>query len=295
MTQHEALEVIGEIYDAALQPERWPETLRKVHEFVGASEPLLPAPPADPTEAIALAELPEAQQGRVRMLLPHLLRAAEIMQRLREAQAKRVGALAALEDIGCGVVILDERAVATFCNRSARRTFSQNDGLKLRSRGPGASDARLLAAEAPAQKALERAIEECLRPDVEPHDCSRGVRISRPSKRPDYIVQINALATRVDLRALGAPGAAIVFISDPDSELVVEEALLRRLYALTPAESRLAQLLVNGETLAGAAKRLGISETTAKTQLQNLFWKTGTHRQPELVKLLLSLASTTLR
>jgi DNA-binding CsgD family transcriptional regulator len=58
-------------------------------------------------------------------------------------------------------------------------------------------------------------------------------------------------------------------------------------YALTPAEMRLTAHLVNGGTIAGYAKTHGISRHTARNQLQAAYCKTGTHRQAELVSLLL--------
>lgn len=58
-------------------------------------------------------------------------------------------------------------------------------------------------------------------------------------------------------------------------------------YALTPAEMRLTAYLVNGGTIANYAKAQGISRNTARNQLQAAYCKTGTHRQAELVSLLL--------
>jgi len=289
MTDEErALELIGEIYDAALEPDRWPQVVTTVSSFIGGARPLLPASSERTHDwaalASAAAHLDAAQRARMQMVLPHLMRASEVAHRLRDAGARRTGALAGLDGIGCGVVILDERGSPAFVNQAARRIFAEDDGLRIRG--------RLFAADAHAQKTLEAAIADCLRPDTDERDCSRGLRVPRPSKRPDYVVQVASLARRSDLRAAGTPGSAIVFISDPDSRLEVDDALLRRLYGLTRAESRLAQLLLNGETLAGAAKQLEVSESTAKTQLQHIFQETETHRQAELVRLLLSLAST---
>jgi DNA-binding CsgD family transcriptional regulator len=59
--------------------------------------------------------------------------------------------------------------------------------------------------------------------------------------------------------------------------------LLRCHFGLTPAEARLALQLVAGETLRAAAVNLGISYETARTELKNIFNKTGTCRQAELV------------
>jgi DNA-binding CsgD family transcriptional regulator len=58
-------------------------------------------------------------------------------------------------------------------------------------------------------------------------------------------------------------------------------------YGLTPAEVRLMAHLVNGGTIASYAKDRGLSRNTARNQLQSAYCKTGTHRQAELVSLLL--------
>ena len=59
--------------------------------------------------------------------------------------------------------------------------------------------------------------------------------------------------------------------------------LLRCHFGLTPAEARLALHLVAGETLRSAALKLRITYETARTHLKNIFSKTGTCRQAELV------------
>jgi DNA-binding CsgD family transcriptional regulator len=64
--------------------------------------------------------------------------------------------------------------------------------------------------------------------------------------------------------------------------------LLRRHFGLTQAEARLALHLVAGETLRFAAVKLSISYETARTHLKNIFKKTGTCRQAELVIVILT-------
>jgi DNA-binding CsgD family transcriptional regulator len=59
--------------------------------------------------------------------------------------------------------------------------------------------------------------------------------------------------------------------------------LLQCHFGLTPAEARLALHLVAGETLRSAAVKLSITYETARTHLKNIFNKTGTCRQAELV------------
>jgi DNA-binding CsgD family transcriptional regulator len=63
---------------------------------------------------------------------------------------------------------------------------------------------------------------------------------------------------------------------------------LRCHFGLTPAEARLAVHLVTGESLRSAAAKLSISYETARSQLKNIFNKTGTGRQAELVVVILT-------
>ena len=64
--------------------------------------------------------------------------------------------------------------------------------------------------------------------------------------------------------------------------------LLRCHFGLTPAEARLALHLVAGETLRSAEVKLSITYETARTHLKNIFDKTGTCRQAELIVVILT-------
>jgi DNA-binding CsgD family transcriptional regulator len=59
-------------------------------------------------------------------------------------------------------------------------------------------------------------------------------------------------------------------------------------FGLTLAEARLALHLVRGETLRSAAVKLDITYETARSSLKNIFKKTETCRQAELVIVILT-------
>lgn len=61
-------------------------------------------------------------------------------------------------------------------------------------------------------------------------------------------------------------------------------------YGLTPAETRIALALAEGRPLAQIAASFNISRTTAAFHMRNIFQKTRTSRQAELVALLLRRA-----
>lgn len=226
-----------------------------------------------------------------RLVVPHLSRALGIMYRLRDAELRVAASLAALDRLASGVLLIGPQREVCFANRAARDMLAEEDGLRLRA---GVKGPTWLAAGAPdAQRALDAALEQSLAPDsLEVAHFSRALRIERPSGRPAYALQVSALPEANEFGSGPQPPRAIAFLADPARQAQPDAALLRTLYALTPAECRLAAAVCSGDSLAAVAERLGVSENTAKAQLQTVFDKTGTHRQAQLVKLLLSLSST---
>ena len=67
---------------------------------------------------------------------------------------------------------------------------------------------------------------------------------------------------------------------------------LRFAYGLSAAEMRLCEILVEGHSLARAARMLGVSDGTVRQRIKLIFQKTRTHRQGELVALLARFAGT---
>src|SRR5205823_1921451 len=82
--------------------------------------------------------------------------------------------------------------------------------------------------------------------------------------------------------------SAIVFAADPAGAAPPTPVQLRHHFGLTAAEAALAVDIIRGQGLKACAKRLGISDPTARTQLQHIFEKTATRRQAELVRLLIA-------
>src|SRR5690606_17971188 len=69
----------------------------------------------------------------------------------------------------------------------------------------------------------------------------------------------------------------------------VDAALLSSTFGLTPAETRVALALSEGTTPSEIAAGLNISRTTVAFHLRNIFQKTGSRRQAELVARLLQI------
>jgi DNA-binding CsgD family transcriptional regulator len=78
---------------------------------------------------------------------------------------------------------------------------------------------------------------------------------------------------------------AAVFIVEPERPAEIDADLLAAGFGLAPREAALAALFARGASLAEAATRLGIVIGTARWYLKRVFAKTDTHRQSELVRL----------
>jgi DNA-binding CsgD family transcriptional regulator len=92
-----------------------------------------------------------------------------------------------------------------------------------------------------------------------------------------------------------APFAASVglFVQDPQKMPLMPMEAFARLYRLSGAELRVLLKLAQGSGAKEAADALGIGEPTVRTHLRNLFFKTGTSKQAELLQLLQNAAPPT--
>ncbi len=85
----------------------------------------------------------------------------------------------------------------------------------------------------------------------------------------------------------GAQPSAILFVSDPDKLTGGGAEEVMGAYGLTPSERRLLAELIEGRSLSEAADVLDITRATSRNRLARIMTKTDTHRQSELIQLIL--------
>ena len=81
---------------------------------------------------------------------------------------------------------------------------------------------------------------------------------------------------------------AAVFVGEPTPNVEPSAALLRAIYGLTPAETRLVLALLEGVCVSDYAENASVTLNTVRTQLKSIFLKTGCQSQVELVRKILS-------
>jgi DNA-binding CsgD family transcriptional regulator len=100
---------------------------------------------------------------------------------------------------------------------------------------------------------------------------------------------LHVLPTPWAPRDLMTGARALLVLTTPRQRRSPTSLLIAALYDLTPTEGRVAQALAETLSLEIAAKRLGMSITTARSHLKSIFRETGVRRQSELIALLSQL------
>ncbi len=220
-------------------------------------------------------------------LVPHLRQAIRTRAKLEDLARSERDLAAAIELMSRGIVIIGPDTRILHLNSAAERIFVSDDGLHLDAQGSVA--ASLPRSDRELRCLMYRAVNA-------PGDgvpAGGSVSCPRPSGRSEYAVHVVPLsAETVGAGAVGldASGAtALVVIDDPDRVPNLDTGMLRRLYALTSTEAEVARRVAQGDGLRPIAQEFSVSTTTIRTHLQHIFEKTATHRQAELVRLLLSV------
>ncbi len=215
----------------------------------------------------------------------HVSRAVRIHRQLWTLDLMHGAPPERLEGLRQGAILVDAAANVLFANAPARAALETGNGLALKGGCLASTD---------GADTLQRLIASCAR-GVGPLRGPLGgeLDVRRGPNRPCLRVTVTPLrskdpATAVPWLGLRAP-AAIVTVADPESGRRELAQNLHRRFGLTGAETGLATEILKGDGRAAAARRRGISVATARAQLSSIFEKTGTHRQAELVHLLLDL------
>ena len=226
----------------------------------------------------------ESEVRAMRFLAPHLVRAAKIHDKLSHLSDARTAHEALLDRLPYGVLLLDGRGRRLGANREAERILAACDGLAGRA---GA----VYASHPDAQKKLAAAVSQTCDPARQgTAHAGALLAVPRPSAARAYQVLVAPVPERSRERVFGfteTRTAAVMVVSDPEAAPEPAAETLSRLFGLTPAAARLAAALAAGRTLAEHAEEAGITQGTARWHLKELFARTGTSRQAELVRLLL--------
>jgi DNA-binding CsgD family transcriptional regulator len=214
-------------------------------------------------------------------LVPHLQQALRTQNELRALAYRSTELAGALETVRHGMVIVGPGWWVINLNSAAERFLRAEDGLMM-------SSARIAATSTPAEHKLQRALHAALTDDGSKTRGGRSFLCQRPSGKRPYVVHVLPLR-HAEIDETPSEARALVLIIDPHQEPEPAAPLLRRLYGLTIAEADVAVRIARGADLKEISDELSVSITTVRKHLQHVYDKTDTHRQAELVRLLITL------
>jgi DNA-binding CsgD family transcriptional regulator len=214
-------------------------------------------------------------------LVPHLQRAFAIRCGIERQRRQPTTAEWILERLPFCVLTADIAGKVLQMNAAARDFLSARRGLRL-------VNGYLRADRGADQDKLEHALSAI-------RAAGRG---EAPAPQPVLLTANGAdapvaLMVSVPTADMGAAvemgpdgGVAVISIAHVPARPAADQEAMLRLFGLSPAQARLAALLVSGHSVKEAAALLGIAENSARQCLKIIFSKTGIRRQADLVRVL---------
>lgn len=191
--------------------------------------------------------------------------------------------MAALDHLSLSVIVVDSGGRVILTNKSGGALLSKSDGLCM------SAGEICRASTTPGSEKLHLLIQTAASGAPENEQGSYVISIERPSQKRAYSI------LALPITAPGSRGSSetaepliALYVSDPENQPLPSAEAISRLFGLTRAEARIVHELVKGASLDEAANNAGVTVSTARTYLKQVFSKTDTKRQAELVKLVLT-------
>ncbi len=232
-----------------------------------------------PDGTIPYDQLERATASRLHPVLSRYVR-LWWLHRLERRRANSLGAALDLSDVG--VMLLDRRSHLLFANTHAMAILEQRDGLRR-------SGDSITATEASVAVRFQAAIQQALHWNQDFTATSQVAHaapillLHRATERRALVATVMSVRhAAIDLR----DAAVIIYVFDPERDFARVLAPICRIYKLTGAEAHLVHHLMSGLRITEAAKRMQVQPDTARAYLKQVFLKTATNRQVDLMRLM---------
>ncbi len=218
----------------------------------------------------------DEQVSFVQLLAKHLKRSIDLNRRLAGVQTERATLETALGGMETAVFVLDHVGAILYSNAAGEKLLEKRDGLRV-------SQRRLSSDVSSAQNSLAHLLQSALRTTGA---CGGSVAVPRQFSARPLLAKVMPVARKNGFWLDSTAARAVVFVTDPDSQPEGFEEVMD-VYGLTSSEKRLLNELIAGRSLRDAADSLKITHVTSRNRLARIMAKTDTHRQSELLQLIL--------
>jgi DNA-binding CsgD family transcriptional regulator/PAS domain-containing protein len=217
----------------------------------------------------------------LQLLAPHLRRAVAISDLIDMQTLRAEAVCGTLDKLAAAIILVSENGVILHANHAARQMLGDEHPLREIA-------GKIHASEPVVTRRLIAAIASAMREEVSAGDAGLGIALTT-GPMPFHFAHILPI-TRGDIRARFLPSAvAAIFVASNNATAKAELRPIAEAFGLTPAEMRLLDRIVRGETLDQASAALHVAKTTSRTHLARILAKTGTRRQTSLLSLVYRL------
>lgn len=179
--------------------------------------------------------------------------------------------------VKAGIVLLNSQAEVRFMNATAKKLLSSSEELGF---------AEFIVQQSEQTYIHHAEVRKAIQVARQGQDYIEFISLPRHDGRRDMLLSVCALDGKE--ATLEDPVVALFFRHNDKDEPAPLKAL-EALFQLTPTESRVAWAFVKGMRPEEIANYFSISTTTVAFHKRNIFQKTHTNRQADLIALLLTL------
>jgi DNA-binding CsgD family transcriptional regulator len=220
----------------------------------------------------------DGERRQIRRIVAHLARVVRTRSKIRHTETAEQQSRAALNVLRVPAAIVDAKCAVLARNRLFDRVIERGTlelGVDNRVRG--------------ARPSLTGRLRDniCCIADGggsgEPEEDSSELTVvldARPQHRTTIVARPITLADATTPRVL-------LSVYHPDADHSIDHELLEQLYDFTPTEAQTAARLAEGYTIDEIADFRRCAKSTVRTHVKRILQKTGTHRQAELVRVIL--------
>jgi DNA-binding CsgD family transcriptional regulator/PAS domain-containing protein len=227
----------------------------------------------------------ETARERMALLVPHIRRAVLIGKTLDQKSVSAADLADTLDAVAAAIYLVNADGRMVHANRSGAALLAQDDLLC-------AVGGRLL----PHNPTVARILSEALAAanlDGDLNLGAKGTAVPLTARHGEhYVAHVLPLNSGTRRRTGDAHAAsAALFVHKATLNVSSQPEVIAKAYGLTPSELTVLFTMTDAPGVRDIAKILGLSQATIKTHLHNLYGKTGTKRQSELMKLIAAFSS----
>ncbi len=215
---------------------------------------------------------------RAEIVLPIMANSVELGRTLQALKSRYSASLSILDSLGLAVFLVDETGCVIETNKEAERILDLSDGLSV------TKARRLNLITSDENSALESMVLHAnglLRGEIK--RSSNLLAATRPSGEYDYLISVRALTDSQSELEVGLK-CAFVTVIDPARKGILSADGVTALAELSPAESGIVDLLVQGFRPNEVAERRDVSLNTVKSQLKAISQKLRCSTQSDIIR-----------